>query len=186
MNLADVRDVDQREKTVDLDLRTSFFECFALCAINRGFAVLHEAGGKRPATLAWFDGTATEQDLALPLGDAANDKLRIQVVDGLAARADMTRQRVAGRDAELDRGAALVAVVHGGWRSVVGYYTIYGRGEIVSGWLRCDAVPMLYSENFLRWVIFPASHHLATMWCSPKGWLSRIVGAGCQGEGECF
>ena len=113
MDLADVRDVDHRKKRVDFHLGAGFFECFALGRFDRGFTVFHEAGGECPAAVTWFDGPAAEQDFALPFGDATDDDLRVFVVDGFAARANVSWQGVAGRDAEFDRRAALLAEVHG-------------------------------------------------------------------------
>ena len=92
VNLIDVRNVDQRKKRVDLHLRTGFFECLALRCLYGGFAVFHEAGGQGPVSVAWFDGAAAKQDFALPFGNAAVNELGVQVVNRLAAWANMARQ----------------------------------------------------------------------------------------------
>ncbi len=57
MNLADMRNADQRERPELINHRTCFFESFAGCGSGSALAVFHEAGGQGPKTLARFDGT---------------------------------------------------------------------------------------------------------------------------------
>jgi hypothetical protein len=88
------------------------FERLAQRALIRGFAVLHETGGHRPQAVARLNPALAQQDFVFPLRNAANDHSRILVVNGLARAAYMARQRVALRDAQLDRRAALIAEFH--------------------------------------------------------------------------
>ena len=103
VNLADFRNVDQGKQVVDLDARAGFFMGFAQSGLCCRFTVFHEARRQCPEPVAWFDRTAAKQNIALPLGEAADDKLWIKVVNDFAARTDMAWQVVTVRDAKLDR-----------------------------------------------------------------------------------
>ena len=72
-----------------------------------------QRGGKMKWIVApWFDGPATQQNAVFPLRQRTDDQFRVLVVDGGALTTDVAWQRVAGWNAELDRGAAMRAKIH--------------------------------------------------------------------------
>ncbi len=113
VDLANVRDVDQRIHVADFDSRAGFFCSFSGRRLRSGFVVFHEARRQRPLAIARLDGAAAQQDAVFPLGNGTDDHLRIAVMDRAAGIADVPGQGVAGRDPAHDRGAALGAEVHG-------------------------------------------------------------------------
>ncbi len=100
--LIDVRDVYQREQSVDFYPGTGFLKCFAQSGLSGRLSVLHESGRECPESVAWLNGATAQQDVAFPFGYAADNKLRVLVVDRLAVPAYMSRQCVAFRDAEFN------------------------------------------------------------------------------------
>ena len=111
--LTDVGQIDQCEQVVDFDACAGFLGGFTHGRLRRGFAVFHETSWQCPKPVAWFNSATTQQNIALPLDNAADNQLWIQVVNCGADRAYMTRKGVAGRDDEFNGGATLRAVVHG-------------------------------------------------------------------------
>ena len=106
VDLADVRQADHRVQVADDDARARFLERFPHGAGGDGLAVLEKAGGKRPQTVARLDRAPAQQHLILPFGQAADDDLRILVVDRAARRTDEPRQVVTLRDSPLDAAGA--------------------------------------------------------------------------------
>ena len=77
-------------------------------------AVLQEPRRQRPQSPPRLDRALAQQHLVVPYRQAADDDLRVLVVDRAAGAADITRQRVAVGNSELGRGeAAVAAEFHG-------------------------------------------------------------------------
>src|SRR5439155_8837966 len=90
-----------------------FLECFAHRTGADRLRVLQETRGQCPETEARLDGALAQQHLIAPGRQAADDHLRILVMNGLAVRADEARHVVAFRHAEDEcGGAAVTAEVH--------------------------------------------------------------------------
>ncbi len=71
-----------------------------------------KARRRRPEAAARLDRAAAEENLALPFGHAADDDLRVAVVDGAAGIANMARAVVVVRNSDCDRLSALTAEFH--------------------------------------------------------------------------
>src|SRR6266404_3063300 len=80
-----------RQQRADLDPRHRLFVALARRRGLQGLAVFHESGRYRPKPQARFDRTAAQQDLALPLGQAAQNQQRVLVVNHAAICADEAR-----------------------------------------------------------------------------------------------
>ena len=63
-----------------------------------------------------LDRAPAEEDALFPLGNAADDDLRILIVNGAARVAHMTREGIAGGNFLRHRGAAIAAEFHGAER----------------------------------------------------------------------
>ena len=84
--------VHHGQQGTDLHLGLRLFERLAPRAVLRRLAVLHEPGRDRPEAEPRLDGAPTEQDAAFVLGHAADDQLRVLVVDDAAGLADVPRR----------------------------------------------------------------------------------------------
>ena len=62
--------------------------------------------------MAGFDGTPTQQNTLLMLGNTADHQLRILIVDRPTARTYMAREGFIWRNPELDRCATITAIIH--------------------------------------------------------------------------
>lgn len=91
MDLVDMGDADHGKRCINQNPGSRFFVCFPNSCLRGGFPILHEAGGKRPKTVSWFDGTPAEQDSILPFGDATNYQAGIFIVDVPARTTDVSR-----------------------------------------------------------------------------------------------
>ena len=104
VHLVRVQHVHDREQRADLDVARSASSSDSRRApVLRRLAVLHEAGGDRPEAVARLDRAPAQQDAALVFRHAADDDLRILVVNRAAAVADVARQVIAGRRPECRR-----------------------------------------------------------------------------------
>ena len=98
MHLTDVRNIDQREEFLNTDMGAGFLQRFPLGRFAGRFAVLHETGRQGPQTRARFDRSPAQQNPFLPLGDAADDQLRIQVMHAAAIQTNVAWHIVSGRN----------------------------------------------------------------------------------------
>lgn len=114
MDLMNVRNIDESERTQFKHTRAGLFHGFASRALCGGLTIFHEPGGQSPVSIAWFDRTPAKQDAPIPLRDAAHDELRIFVVDGAAHRAYRSFAAIARRYPPVGAGAALTAM-QGSW-----------------------------------------------------------------------
>lgn len=109
MDLVNVGHVDHGERGADNHARAGLLQSFAGRGFSGSLAVFHEPGGQRPETVARLDGPATKKYPVFPLGDAADDKAGVLVVDVPATLAYMPGKVVSGRNADFDGGGTLGA-----------------------------------------------------------------------------
>ena len=114
VDLVDLRQADHR-----VQRRRASTRAFASSSVSRSapaatrLAVLEKAGRQRPQSVPRLDRALAQQHLTLPFRQAADDDLRILVVDRAAGGADVARQRVAVGNAQLEAlGAAVAAELH--------------------------------------------------------------------------
>ncbi len=113
VELADVRQADHRVQRSDLDLGPRFLHGLPHGPGQDRLAVLQESGRQRPQSVSRLDRALAQQHLSVPLRQAADDDLRVLIVDRAAVRAYPARQRIAFRNAVLERrGAAMAAEIH--------------------------------------------------------------------------
>lgn len=83
-------------------------------ALGSGFSVFHESSRKGPEPVARFYGSAAQEDLPFPFGNAADDNSGIFIVDVAAAIANVSVQGIAIGDDEGDLRAATVTELNHG------------------------------------------------------------------------
>lgn len=91
MDLVDMGDVDHGERRINQYSCARFLVGFSNCCLRGRFAVLHEAGGKRPEPASWLDGAPAQQDSILPFSDATDHQAGIFIVNVSARIADVSR-----------------------------------------------------------------------------------------------
>src|SRR6266567_4262929 len=113
VDLVDLRQADDRVQRSDLDLGARLLHGLARGAGQDRLAVLQEPRRERPQSVSRLDRSLAQQDLTVPLRQTADDDLGILIMHRTAVRAHVARQRVAVRDAVLERrGAAVAAEIH--------------------------------------------------------------------------
>lgn len=112
VDLADVRQIEDRIKTLQVDRGVGFLKCLAAGSFKRCFAVLHETGRKRPIALAWLDGAAAKQHGVSLEGQCTGNDAGVLIMNMRALRAYVTLTAVAVRNGELYGVAALAAEFH--------------------------------------------------------------------------
>ena len=114
MDLMNVRNINESERTQIKHARAGLFHGFASRALCGGFTIFHEPGGQSPVSIAWFDRTPAKQDAPIQLRDATHHEFWIFVVDRAARRANRPFAAVARRYPPIGAGAALTAM-QGSW-----------------------------------------------------------------------
>lgn len=128
VDLVNVGNADQSERHGIGDHGAAFFPGFPDGGGNSGFAVFHESCRQCPETEAGFYGALAKQDASFPFGDAANNQVRVLVVNVAALWANRTWQIVSGRYFLPDGMSTTDAVVD--WC----FHRGMSPGEIEFGW----------------------------------------------------
>ena len=110
VDLMNVRNIDESERTQFNHMRAGLFHGFASRALCGGLTIFHEPGGQSPVSIAWFDRTPAKQDAPFPLRDATHHEFWIFIVDDAARRANCSFTAVARRYPPISAGAALTAM----------------------------------------------------------------------------
>ena len=97
----------------DAALRCLAVDRFACRPGFESLVVFHESRRDGPVAAPRFDAAFAQQDATFVFRHAADHHLRIQVVDGSAGIADVSRQEIAVRNFEDDAGATVAAEIHG-------------------------------------------------------------------------
>lgn len=111
VDLVNMGNADQSERNGIGDHGTAFFPGFPDGGGMRGFAVFHESCRQCPETEAGFYGALAKEDAPFPFGDAADNQMRVLVVNVAALWANRTRQIVSGRDFLSDGVSTADAIV---------------------------------------------------------------------------
>ncbi len=114
VDLVDFRQVIETDQIVNFHPGGGFFPYFPAGTIGDGLSIFEVTAGDVPQAVGRLDGTATEQDLILPNGQAPRHNVGVLVVDRLASRADKTLPVIPWRDLECNlTGAAVGTKLHG-------------------------------------------------------------------------